>query len=187
MKKNKKDSINLFFSAFLIIAFIVCTYFFSSFAEAANMEKVKPLIYACVFAVFGLLVFYATRVGEGKAVKRFSVVTLIVLDIPALYIVLAGLVSGLPLHEQISSASIMYFLAAAALGYGVPYTFLSGFETALEESEEDSEKKVLEGGIEADLEEASPEEEAPTYESDADEIVVDGEELPEADEMVDSE
>ena len=177
MKKNKKDSINLFFSAFLIIAFIVCTYFFSSIAEAANMEKVKPLIYA----------FYATRVGEGKAVKRFSVVTLIVLDIPALYIVLAGLVSGLPLHEQITSASIMYFLAAAALGYGVPYTFLSGFETALEESEEDSEKKVLEGGIEADLEEASPEEEAPTYESDADEIVVDGEELTEADEMVDSE
>lgn len=67
-KPTKRDTINLFFSAFLIIAFIVCAHFFSQYASALS-QPLGSIIPILVYAVFGLLMFYATRVGDGKAVK----------------------------------------------------------------------------------------------------------------------
>ena len=84
-KPDKKEHINLFFSAFLIIAFIVCANFFAQFT--ATMDTIPgQLITVAVYAVFGLLLFYATRVGDGKAIKRFSPLTLIILVLPSLLI-----------------------------------------------------------------------------------------------------
>ena len=85
-KPTKRDTINLFFSAFLIIAFIVCAHFFSQYASALS-QPLGSIIPILVYAVFGLLMFYATRVGDGKAVKRFSLVTLIVIVLPSIYII----------------------------------------------------------------------------------------------------
>ena len=68
-KPTKRDTINLFFSAFLIIAFIVCAHFFSQYASALS-QPLGSIIPILVYAVFGLLMFYATRVGDGKAVKQ---------------------------------------------------------------------------------------------------------------------
>lgn len=157
-KPNKRDTINLLISAFLLLAFIVCSHFFSQFTSTLPVT-VGAIITVLLYAVFGLLLFYATRVGEGKAVKRFSVVTLIVMVIPSLYIIIASLASGMPLHEQFvaqtpGTVSIVTALAALAFGYGIPYTFVSGFELAGEddaEAEKVAESEVLEGGIEADL------------------------------------
>ena len=83
--------------------------------------------------------FYATRVGDGKAVKRFSLVTLIVMVLPSLYIIVASLAPGLPLYDVFSNAngsglSVIVTLASIALGYGIPYSFLSGFEVADDEA-----------------------------------------------------
>lgn len=171
--KNKKDTINLLFSAFLIIAYVICGYFFSSFATSLP-APMNLIVNALIFVVFGLLVFYATRVGEGKAVKRFSVVTLIVLDIPALYIIVASMATGLPLHDVLASStqlSAIVILACIALGYGVPYTFLSGFEYVTEEII--SDMPPVEGGLADDLKDFSPEAET-SYSADdtVDEIIV---------------
>lgn len=175
-KNSKRENVNLFFSAFLILAFIVCGYFFAQFANTLGGSEIKTLVTAVIFLIFGLLVFYATRVGEGKPIKRFSLITLLVLDIPAFIIILISAFSWMPLHAQLAEAPIVGYLAAIALGYGIPYTFLSGFETAYdenEEKEEEEETAVLEGGVEADLEQ---EEEAPAEEEEpVDEVVVEGE------------
>ena len=76
-------------------------------------------------------------------------------------------------------------MAAVALGYGIPYTFISGFETISEDelnkTEETDSEEVLEGGIEADIQEAEteaekeePAEEEKPVETETDEIVVEG-------------
>ncbi len=153
-KPDKKEMINLFFSAFLILAFIVCAHFFNDFTQTLPTVA-GSIVSALVYVVFGLLLFYATRVGDGKAIKRFSPVTLIVLVLPTLYIVVASIAAGMPLHDifvtETGSSTIIVVLAAVALGYGVPYTFLSGYEVADEEAEAELNDKPLEGGIEADL------------------------------------
>ncbi len=185
MKKNSHEKVNLFFSAFLIIAYIICGYFFVSFA--GTQQDISAILMTVIFALFGLLLFYATRVGEGKMVKRFSVITLIVLDIPALLVILSFLIPGFPFHDQILEAGngAVALMAAMALGYGIPYTFISGFELISEDAEplekddeeESEEDEVLVGGIEADILEAADENDAPvqpTYESEVDEIVVEG-------------
>lgn len=189
MKKNNSthEKVNLFFSAFLIIAYIICGYFFVSFANAQQSEAVKHIIMVAIFAVFGLLVFYATRVGEKKIVTRFSLATFIVLDLPTLYIILASFIEPLPFHAPIveTGNGAIALMAAVALGYGIPYTFISGFETVTEEelnkTEEKDSEEVLEGGIEADIQEAETEmeKEAPvpqetSEETTSDEIVVEG-------------
>lgn len=176
-KNSKRENVNLFFSAFLMLAYIVCGYFFAQFANTVGGEAAKAGVTAIIFVIFGLLVFYATRVGEGKAIKRFSLITLIVLDIPALYIILASVFAFIPLHAQLADAPVVAYMAAIALGYGIPYTFLSGFETAFDETEKkeaeiEEEPAVLEGGVEADIEE---EEEAVAEEEPIDEVVVEGE------------
>ena len=154
-KPNKKDTVNLFFSAFLILAFVVCAHFFSNFASGQS-DLLASVIQLFVYAAFGLLLFYATRVGDGKPVKRFSPITLIIMVLPALYIMVASLASGMPLHDVLvvngSTLSLVTTLAAVVFGYGIPYSFLSGYELAEEETED--EKKPVEGGIEADLQAA---------------------------------
>lgn len=155
-KPTKRDTVNLFFSAFLIIAFIVCAHFFAQYASALS-QPFGSIIPILVYAVFGLLVFYATRVGDGRAVKRFSLVTLIVMVLPSLYIIIASLAPGLPLYDVFSNAngsglSVIVTLASIALGYGIPYSFLSGFELADEEVAEEETNRLVQGGIEADLE-----------------------------------
>lgn len=151
-KPDKRETINLFFSAFLIIAFIVCAHFFTQFTSSLD-ATVGSIVSIALYVVFGLLLFYATRVGDGKAVKRFSLVTLIILVIPSLYIIIAAIAPGLPLHDVFAAnnggLNVIVTLACVALGYGVPYTFLSGYE--IEGSDVVEEEKVLEGGIEADI------------------------------------
>lgn len=154
-KPTKRDTINLFFSAFLIIAFIVCAHFFSQYASALS-QPLGSIIPILVYAVFGLLMFYATRVGDGKAVKRFSLVTLIVMVLPSLYIIVVSLAPGLPLYDVFSNAngsglSVIVTLASIALGYGIPYSFLSGFEVADDEAVEEETGNPVHGGIEAIL------------------------------------
>ncbi|MGN0453340.1 MAG: hypothetical protein ACI4GZ_06025 [Ruminococcus sp.] len=150
-KPNKRDSLNLVFSAFLILGYIVCTYFFLNMTS--GVPRLAPYINALVFTVFGLVVFYATRVGEGKPVKRFSLFTLIILDIPALYIILAQLIEGMPLHTFIANLggttpltfSPIFILACVALGYGIPYTFFSGYEISADSGEDELSQETAEG------------------------------------------
>ena len=150
MKKSFRENLNLFFSAFLVIVYIICSYFFLNLASRTP-DTASNVIQVLVFLVFGLLVFYATRVGEGKVVKRFSPIILCVLDIPALYIIIASIAPALPLYTQLSSQPVVMILACIALGYGIPYTFVSGFELIEEKEEEDA---VVEGGIVEELAEA---------------------------------
>ena len=155
MKKNdKRETINLFFSAFLVTAFIICAHFFTQFTATLD-PTVGSIVSIVLYVVFGLLLFYATRVGDGKAVKRFSVATLVVLVIPSLYIIIAAIAPGLPLNDvfaaQDGGLNVIVTLACVALGYGVPYTFLSGYEIADDSVAVTETEKVVEGGIEADL------------------------------------
>ena len=124
MKKNK-DTSNLIFSAFLVIAFIICAYFCSILIQDSSTftDTFKLLAMSLMYAVFGLVLFYATRVGDGKQVKRFSLATLIIMVLPA----------------QIASHSQVVSFAAVAFGYGLPYTFLSGYE--LDTPKEDDNEK----------------------------------------------
>lgn len=142
MKKNSRknnNTSNLVFSACLVTAFVVCAYFFEGMIKTSTgmSETVKSILTALLFVVFGLFLFYATRVGDGKQVKRFSLSTLIIMDLPALYIILASFATGLPFSEQIASSDIMVYAASVVLGYGVPYTFLSGYEIQPDEQESD--------------------------------------------------
>ena len=183
-KPDKRETINLFFSAFLMLAFIVCAQFFSQFAASLSangkLSTVGQLVTVLVYVVFGLLLFYATRVGDGKAVKRFSPLTLIILVIPSLFIIIAS-VANIPVisgfvSSNTGTVSVIVALAGVALGYGIPYTFISGFElkTDDEENEADGDeneedKEVLEGGVEADILEAQEEEK--TEDKDGEEAV----------------
>lgn len=155
-KPDKRETINLFFSAFLIIAFIVCAHFFTQFTSTLD-ATVGSIVSIALYVVFGLLLFYATRVGDGKAIMRFSIVTLIVLVIPSLYIIIAAIAPGLPLHDVFAAdnggLNVIVTLACVALGYGIPYTFLSGYE--IENPDAVAGNEVLEGGVEADLLETS--------------------------------
>lgn len=144
-KTTKRDNINLFFSAFLVIGYVVCAYFFSSLVGSTVDATIGGIINMAIYVVFGLILFYATRVGDGKQLKRFSIPTLILVDLPAIYILAAYFAVGLPFHTELAANSTVVMLAAAALGYAIPYTFLSGFEL------------VQEGPAEQAAEEAQPE------------------------------
>lgn len=154
MKKSSRDKLNLFFSSFLVIGYIICSYFFMSLTSSVS-TSVANLIEVVVFVLFGLLVFYATRVGDGIPVKRFSPIVLCILDIPALFIIIASLAPAFPLHAALASQPVVMMFACIALGYGIPYTFLSGFEMV---EENDSEDTLVEGGIAQELEAIAAEE-----------------------------
>ena len=182
-KPDKRETVNLFFSAFLIIAFIVCAHFFTQFTS--NLDAtLATVINVAIYAIFGLLIFYATRVGDGKVVKRFSPLTLIILVLPSLLIIIASMIeipfiSGFVSSATGTTVSVIVALAGVALGYGIPYTFISGFELKTDEDEEDDEfdgedyedddEEVLEGGVEADILEAQEEEDEDEAEDDKDE------------------
>lgn len=160
-KPTKRETLNLILSAFLILGYIVCTYFFLT-VTAASAPQLEPYVQVLVFAIFGLVVFYATRIGDGKQVKRFSLATLLILDVPALYAILAYFMPNMPLHGFIAnlgganalSYSPILILACIALGYGIPYTFLSGYEQKSEDEEE--ALAVLDKALEAFEAEGEP-------------------------------
>ena len=137
--KNKKNTSNLIFSVFLVIAYIICTFFFVGLIKSSTAlsETVKSLLVTAVFVIFGLILFYATRVGDGKQIRRFSLSTLIIMDLPAIYIILASVASGLPFSTEIASCPEVVYFAGVALGYGIPYTFLSGYEIDIPEEDKD--------------------------------------------------
>ena len=166
MKKSSREKLNLFFSSFLVIGFIVCTYFFMTLTTRVA-EETANLIRVAVFVLFGLVVFYATRVGEGVPVKRFSPIVLIVLDLPALFIIIATLAPAFPLHEALASVKEVMMIACIALGYGIPYTFLSGFELKEEEPQLD---ECVDGGIEQELADAQTEEETEQEETEQEDV-----------------
>lgn len=172
-KNSARDNMNLFFSAFLVLAYIVCAYFFAGSASVLE-GAVQSLAYGAIFVVFGLLLFYATRVGDGKPVKRFSVLTLVLMVLPSLYAILAYAFSVLPLNQFLVANPLTVYMAGVALGYGIPYTFFSGFEIVQEEEIVEEETQVVEGGIEEDLMEVDAPEEETTEEEVQDEIVVEG-------------
>lgn len=185
MQNSTRNKINLLFSSFLIIGYIICAYFFSSLA-AQVAGALGSLLYALILLLFGLLLFWATRVGEGKQVRRFSLAVLLLIDLPCAYIIAASLIAGMPFHDQLSSVTtvmstgsttvaqpIIMMLASVALGYAVPYTFLSGYEMKTDDAEETEEiadelpeeapaEEIAESDTEADLpaEEAEAEEKA---------------------------
>lgn len=191
MKDTMRNKINLIFSSFLVIGYIVCTYFFSNLADQVS-GTVGSLIQTLILVIFGLLLFYATRIGEGKQVKRFSIAVLLLLVLPCLYIVVASFASFLPFHDQLTAVSavgeagnairfqpVIMMLACVGLGYGIPYTFLSGYELKTEDDpeEEKPEEAVLEGGLAEELAEVQAEAEDAAEEADkADEAQVAAEE-----------
>lgn len=154
MKKSSREKLNLFFSSFLVIGYIICSYFFMTLTSKVS-SGMANLISVVVFVLFGLIVFYATRVGEGVPVKRFSPIILCILDIPALFIIIASLAPAFPLHDALATEPrYVMMLACIALGYGIPYTFLSGFELKEDIDEEAIENALVEGGIAEELAEA---------------------------------
>ena len=169
MKKAKRDKINLVFSSFLVIGYIICAYFFVSLATQVGGVG-GNIIMVLIPVLFGLLLFYATRVGEGRQIKRFSLAVLLLVVVPSLYILLAALIPGLPfpsfiaLTTESGSLSLIVLLACVALGYGIPYTFFSGYELRdeSEELEEEIEEKeqMLEGGLAEELAETEAREAA---------------------------
>ncbi len=165
MNKSGREKLNLFFSSFLVIGYIICAYFFMTLTSRVS-DSVGSLIEVVVFLLFGLLVFYATRVGEGVPVKRFSPIVLCVLDIPALFIIIASLAPSFPLHVALASQPVVMMFACIALGYGIPYTFLSGFEMKEDIDEEAVAQALVEGGIAQELAQL----EETTEEIDADEV-----------------
>lgn len=147
-KTTKRDNINLLISAFLVIVYMVFAYFFSSFVGTTVDATVGGVINTAIYLVFGLILFYATRVGDGKQLIRFSIPTLILIDLPAIYIIAAYFAVGLPFHTELAANSTVVMLAAAALGYAIPYTFLSGFELVQDETAQTAEEAQPEAGEE---------------------------------------
>ena len=168
--KKKNDVLNLVFSAFLVIAFVICAYFFvgiikDHFETSKAMELVMTSL---VFAVFGAVLFYATRVGEGKQVWRFSPATLIIMVIPALYIIAASSAEGLPFHEKIAGCNELVYLAGVVLGYGIPYTFLSGYELDTSDEEDEAQESKKEKSTGSDSENTSDDESDSDSDNEAD-------------------
>lgn len=128
MKKRKREALNMFFSAFLVLAYVVCSYYVIGLASSVTNENAYSGIMFGIVFLFGLMLFYATRVGDGKQVVRFSPSVLCLVVLPSVYALCAYYAVGLPLHDTLRDSSVIMYLAAIALGYGLPYTFTSGFE-----------------------------------------------------------
>ena len=138
---QKEARLNQVLSAFLVIAYVVCMYFISSWISTIPDYTLRLLTAAALYIVFGLLLFYATRVGEGKQIRRFSLSVLILMVLPGVYILLASLAPGMPWSTEIQSSSTLQILSYVMLGYGIPYTFVSGYERAVPETEAEQEQE----------------------------------------------
>ena len=147
-ENNKGAKINQILSAFLVIAYVVCMYYFSGLVANISLAPLQLLANIAMYVVFGLLLFYATRVGEGKQIRRFSLSVLLLMVLPGLYMVLAAFAPGLPLRSQIISSDVLTCLGYVMLGYGIPYTFFSGYELA--PKEEDAADAALEPELSSD-------------------------------------
>lgn len=147
-ENNKGAKINQILSAFLVIAYVVCMYYFSGLVANISLAPLQLLANIAMYVVFGLLLFYATRVGEGKQIRRFSLSVLLLMVLPGLYMVLAAFAPGLPLRSQIISSDVLTCLGYVMLGYGIPYTFFSGYELA--PKEEDAADAALEPELPSD-------------------------------------
>ncbi len=128
MSKRAKEAWNMFFSVFFVIGYVTCCYFILQLASTITNQTLYNGVTIMLVVFFGLILFYATRVGDGKQVMRFSPSVLILMILPSLYVISAFFAVGLPLHNQINENSIIMYLAAVVLGYGIPYSFTSGFE-----------------------------------------------------------
>ena len=183
MKNSKSQTLNMVLSAFLVVAYVLCAAFFKNIIEArlADNAALRIFLTTLILIVFGLLLFYATRCGEGKQVKRFSLPVLLLMVVPGLYISLVPFAQGLPLYDFITHSTMLSYLGAVMLGYGIPYTFLAGYERTEEEASESAENdgaqeengeistldldlqaiaEAEEAGIAAELEEEHPESDA---------------------------
>lgn len=134
-KAKKKWDINQLLSAFLVIAYIVCMFFLEQVINTLENATLRLTLIVLMCVVFGLLLFYATRVGDGKQIMRFSLSVLILMVLPGLYIVLCTFIPALPLASQLMQSSIVPILGFVMLGYGIPYTFTSGYERETEKTE----------------------------------------------------
>ena len=105
--------------------------------------NMSGIINVLIYSVFGVILFYATRVGEGKQVLRFSPMTLVFLVLPTFYIILAYLIPAMPFGSAIAENALIMTVAAVAFGYGLPYTFVSGYEIAPEEEEQQEEENAV--------------------------------------------
>ena len=140
MDKKQKSSLNLFLSAFLIVAYVICAYFFERLIGArVDSATLQTLFKISIYIIFGLVLFYATRVGEGKQIVRFSLSSLVLLVIPSTYILFCQFFPSLPFSITLTMCGDVVLLAAVILGYGLPYTFTSGFE--LDTSDEAEHKE----------------------------------------------
>lgn len=159
MNKKQKSSVNLFFSAFLVVAYVVCAYFFDKLTTArVDSVKTQTLFQLAIYAVFGLVLFYATRVGDGKQIVRFSLSALILMVIPSLYVICCLFFpSALPFAATLTASQSVIILSAVVLGYGLPYTFTSGFELEVEPEEEKKSEKVNAEEVESEETEEEPE------------------------------
>ncbi len=161
-KTKKKWDINQLLSAFLVIAYIICMFFLEQVIGTLENSTLRLALLVLMCVVFGLLLFYATRVGDGKQIMRFSLSVLILMVLPGLYIVLCTFFPSLPLASQIIQSSIVPILGFVMLGYGIPYTFTSGYEREVEEApapqEEEEERVPLGSTIGVNLEDIDPEE-----------------------------
>jgi len=133
MKKRTKEAANMFFSAFLVAAYVVCSYFILQLSSRLTDRTAYSVVLIAVVVVFGVLLFYATRVGDGKQIVRISPSVIVLMVLPSVYTISAYFAVGLPLHEVMVQNEVILFLAAVILGYGIPYSFLSGFETVAAE------------------------------------------------------
>lgn len=140
MNKKQKSSLNLFFSAFLIVAYVICAYFFGRLIEnRVDNATTQNLFNASIYLVFGLVLFYATRVGDGKQIVRFSLSSLVLLVTPSIYVLCCYFFRSLPFARTLTLSQEVINLASVILGYGLPYTFTSGFELEQEDEPEADE------------------------------------------------
>lgn len=128
-------------------------------AQASMSGELQLYINFALFVGMGMVLFFATRTGEGKTVYRvnwFSL-ALILLPLVALVIVMVLVVSFAVDIALINTIFMQYmssfYLALVLLGYCIPYSFISGFERKFEVTPKAEDEVVL---VETDAEETVP-------------------------------
>ena len=145
-KTKKKINANQILSSFLVIAYVVCMYFIEQMVNNLESIPLRNGLTILMYVVFGLLLFYATRVGDGKQITRFSLSVLLLMVVPGLYIVLCIFFPSLPIAAMVLQSNVVTLFGLVMLGYGIPYTFTSGYERMEEKPEEPDTPEVVEEG-----------------------------------------
>lgn len=144
-KAKKKINTNQILSSFLVIAYVVCMFFIEQMVNNLENVYLRNVLTILMYVIFGLLLFYATRVGDGKQITRFSLSVLLLMVVPGLYIVLCIFFPTLPLASQVLQSNVVTLLGLVMLGYGIPYTFTSGYERMEEESVSVEDEEYIPG------------------------------------------